>query len=293
MIASDPSASQEHGIEAIGDDPPSSPVVISVPHAGRVYPAPLLAALRVAPAVLVALEDRHVDAVARLARRDEALLIQRRARAWIDLNRGEDERDPRVDEGAPIDTPASRSVKLRSGLGLVPRRAGRAEELWRGRFGDADIVARIAADHRPYHAALASALARAWARFGTAVLLDLHSMPSLGTGGARVVLGDRFGRSAAARFVARAEAAVAPTGWRVALNNPYAGGHILDRHGRPQAGIHALQLELDRSLYLDARLDTPGPGLERTAALVARIASALADEAVRDAAPSRRSIAAE
>lgn len=281
------------GIEVIGGDAPASPVIISVPHAGRVYPASLLAALRTSAATLAALEDRHVDAVARLARRDETLLIQRRARAWIDLNRGEDERDPHVDEGATLQAPASRSLKLRSGLGLVPRRAGRADNLWRRRFSDAEIVERIEEDHRPYHHRLATMLARARERFGVAVLLDLHSMPSLGAGGARIVLGDRSGRSAAARLVARAEAAVAATGWRVALNTPYAGGHILDRHGRPQHGVHALQVEIDRSLYLDARLDLPGPGLVRTAAAVAALAAALADEALSGLPPASHLIAAE
>lgn len=278
------------GFERIGDAAPSSPVVISVPHAGRVYPESLIAALRVPESSLIALEDRHVDAVARAARQGETLLIQHRARAWIDLNRAEDERDPMIDEGAVAS--ASPSAKLRSGLGLVPRRAGRAGELWRRRFTDREVRERIEADHRPYHAALASALAQARDRFGTAVLLDLHSMPPLGKGGARVVLGDRFGRSSAARFLARAKAEATPDGWGVALNNPYAGGHVIARHGSPDAGIHALQVELDRSLYLDERFKEPGAGLAATAALIGRIAAALADEALVGTAGQSR-LAAE
>lgn len=269
--------------ETIGDYGPASPVVMSVPHAGRAYPAALLAALRVPPAALVTLEDRHVDAVARAARRGETLLIQRRARAWIDLNRDESERDPLVDEGAAARPPSHPSAKLRSGLGLVPRRAGRAGDLWRRRFTDDEIARRIAEDHRPYHAALEHALAAARARFGAAVLLDIHSMPPLGKGGARLIIGDRFGRSAAARFVARVEAPIAPSRWSAALNSPYAGGHIVARHARPAAGIHAIQLEIDRSLYLDAMLDRPGEGLAAVAAMVSRVAEALADEAVNGA----------
>ena len=268
-----------------GAGPPASPVIVSVPHAGRDYPPALLAALRAPAATPTTLEDRHVDAVAHAARGCETLLVQRRARAWIDLNRGEDERDPLVDEGAPMAASTAPSAKLKSGLGLVPRRGGNSAGsagvgLWRRRFTEAEIAARIAGDHRPYHAALDAALAAARRRFGVAVLVDLHSMPPLGRDRARVVIGDRFGRAAADRFVSRALATVAASGHRGALNAPYAGAHILDRHGRPDAGIHASQVELDRGLYLDARLDRPGPGLGATAALVARLIATLADEAL-------------
>jgi N-formylglutamate amidohydrolase len=110
-------------------------------------------------------------------------------------------------------------------------------------------------------------------------------MPSLGAGAARVVLGDRFGRAAASRFVARAEAAALAHGLRVALNSPYAGGHVLDRHADPARDVHGVQLELDRTLYLDRRMERPGDGLERAAALVAAIIAALEDEALSGALP--------
>ncbi|MEG3163017.1 N-formylglutamate amidohydrolase [Sphingomonas sp. PB2P19] len=262
--------------------PPASPVVMSVPHAGRDYPAALRQALRVPLATVLPLEDRHIDAVARAARTVETLIVQDRARAWIDLNRSEDERDPKVDEGAPPRALVHQSAKLRSGLGLVPRRASGAGDLWGRRFADADVMRRIADDHRPYHAALSQALAAARTRFGVAVLLDVHSMPPLGTPGsaARIVLGDRFGHSADARFVARLEAEGTGSGHATALNAPYAGGHILERHADPAGGIHAIQLEFDRSLYLDRRLDAPGTGFADTAALLGRMLAALADEAL-------------
>ena len=168
----------------------------------------------------------------------------------------------------------------------MPRRA-RGADLWTRRLDASEVAARIVADHRPYHAALAEALRRARKRFGVAVLLDLHSMPSLPakTGGAHIVLGDRFGRSAASRFVHRLEGEVAAMGLRHALNTPYAGGHILDRHGRPRDEIHAIQIEFDRALYLDSRLDAPGSGLAAMARLLRRMIDAAADEALAQALP--------
>jgi N-formylglutamate amidohydrolase len=266
----------------VGALPPASPVVISVPHGGRDYPAVLRQALRVPLAAVLPLEDRYIDTVARAARTTETMIVQERARAWIDLNRSEDERDPRVDEGALPRPLLHQSAKLRSGLGLVPRRASGGGDLWGRRFADVDVTRRIAEDHRPYHAALSQALAAARATFGVAVLLDVHSMPPLGTPGsvARIVLGDRFGHTAAARFVARLEAEGQAAGHVTALNAPYAGGHILERHADPAGGIHAIQLEFDRSLYLDRRLDAPGAGFAGVAALLRRMLAALADEAL-------------
>jgi N-formylglutamate amidohydrolase len=266
--------------ERLGAIQPTSPVVLSVPHAGRDYPMALKTALRVPLAALLPLEDRLVDAVARAARTDQTTIVQNRARAWIDLNRSEDERDPLLDEGARSMPPAQQSAKLRSGLGLVPRRASGAGDLWARRFTDADVTARIANDHRPYHAAVAAALNAAKATFGVAVLLDVHSMPPLGPGGARIVLGDRFGHAADARFVGRVETECRARGFPTATNAPYAGGHILERHARPAAGIHAIQLELDRTLYLDRKLNGPGAGFTRVVDLVRSLLSVLADEAL-------------
>ncbi|MCP8889418.1 N-formylglutamate amidohydrolase [Sphingomonas faeni] len=266
--------------ERLGAMPPTSPVVLSVPHAGREYPLALKTALRVPLAALLPLEDRLVDAVARAARTNQTTIVQTRARAWIDLNRGEDERDPLLDEGAASVAPAQQSAKLRSGLGLVPRRVSGAGDLWARRFTDADVTARIAQDHRPYHAAISSALEAAKAQFGVAVLLDLHSMPPLGPGGTRIVLGDRFGHAAAARFVTRVETECTARGFSTAINAPYAGGHILERHARPAANIHAVQLELDRTLYLDRKLHAPGAGFARVVDLLRAILAALADEAL-------------
>ncbi|WP_373684312.1 N-formylglutamate amidohydrolase [Sphingomonas sp. R-74633] len=264
-----------------GPAEPLSPVVLSVPHAGRDYPAALVAALRVPVEALRGLEDRHADAIALAARRDETLFVATRPRAWIDLNRAEHDRDPRLDDGAWTHG-APLSAKIRSGLGLVPRRVGTVGDIWQRRLSADEVQQRILADHRPWHAAIAAALAAARARFGVAVLLDVHSMPPLGNPAtaARLVPGDRFGKSAAARFLGRIEGVARGHGVRTAANTPYSGGHILERHGEPRRSVHAIQLEFDRSLYLDSALDQPGPGLTAAVRLLRDVIDAVADEAL-------------
>ncbi|ATY34778.1 N-formylglutamate amidohydrolase [Sphingomonas psychrotolerans] len=260
---------------------PVTPVVLSVPHAGRDYPLQLRAALRVPLVALKGLEDRYADALGLDARGAETLFIAQRARAWIDLNRAEHERDPRLDDGAArIGHP--QSAKLRSGLGLVPRRVGNSGDIWQRRLSADEVQLRIEADHRPYHAAVAAALAAARVRFGIAVLIDVHSMPSLGPADSapRLVLGDRFGKSAAARFTGRIEGVARAHGVATAANAPYSGGHILERHGEPRRGVHAIQLEFDRGLYLDDALDGPGEGLPATSLLLRAIIDAVTDEAL-------------
>ncbi len=265
---------------------PVTPVVLSVPHAGRDYPLPLRSAIRVPLTALRPLEDRYADALGLDARRAETLFVAQRARAWIDLNRAEHERDPRLDDGAGsgvIGQP--QSAKLRSGLGLVPRRAGNSGDIWQRRLAAHEVESRIETDHRPYHAALAAALAAARARFGVALLLDIHSMPPLGPAATapRLVVGDRFGKSSAARFSGRIEGLARAHGIAIAANSPYSGGHILERHGDPRRGVHAIQLEFDRSLYLDKALDGPGPGLPATSQLLRAIIDAVTDEALPSA----------
>ncbi|MBB5709711.1 N-formylglutamate amidohydrolase [Sphingomonas xinjiangensis] len=263
---------------------PSSPLVLAVPHAGRDYPQALQSAIRVPVAALKTLEDRCADALALEAWRGETLFIAHRARAWIDLNRSEQDRDPKVEDGAgPAGAPLS--DKLRSGLGLVPRRVGNSGDIWNRRLSSGEVASRIDEDHRPYHTALDHALETAHARYGIAILVDIHSMPPLRSSGEppRLVIGDRFGKAAAARFTGRIEEAARGLGVPVAINTPYAGAHTLERHGRPSGNIHGVQLEFDRSFYLDATLDRPGPGFAAAARLLRAILDALLDEALPNA----------
>ena len=269
-----------------GPDQPTSPVIISVPHAGRIYPPALIAKLAVNAADLRRLEDRLADRLADgLVASGHAVLIASAPRALIDLNR--DERDIDADHvrDCPRDKVASPpSGKVRGGLGLFPRSLPTCGPLWRGPIAWAEAYHRIETFHRPYHDRLARMLANARSRFGQAILLDLHSMPPLLARGAwrrpSVVLGDRFGRSAHGRLSAVVVAYLESRGLVVAQNNPYSGRHVLDRHGSPDDGIHAIQCEIDRSLYLDRAMAGPGPGLKFAQNVVAGLVGVLEDEIV-------------
>lgn len=269
---------------AAGDDaPPASPIVVSVPHAGRDYPATLLAQSRVPTATLRRLEDRYADLLVHgLIARGHDVLVARTSRALIDLNRDTREVDPMMVRGLPHGVALLPSAKLRGGLGLVPRRLPGVSDLWRGPFEWTDIQHRIATIHQPYHAALADRLARAREAHGYAILVDVHSMPPLPASGdqqaTQIVLGDRFGRSASGRLIARAADMFAGAGLGVAQNHPYPGNYLIERHGRPDRNLHAMQVEVDRSLYLDSALDRPGTGLAAMQALLVRLADVLADE---------------
>lgn len=269
-----------------GPEQPATPLVLSVPHAGRDYSVELLKAARVPRATLETLEDRLVDRLVwRAIQGGATAFVARTPRAEIDLNRDEREIDPALVAPPPPPGSLMQSARTRGGLGLVPSRIAGAGAIWLRRLGRDELARRIRAVHRPYHEAVAAALEAARARFGCAVLLDCHSMPPRDAepGGGRpapVVLGDRHGTSCGAAFVEAAAAAARAMGFAAACNAPYAGGHVVGRHGRPDEGIHALQLEIDRSCYLDTRLREPGPGFDRTACLVAAIADALVEEAM-------------
>lgn len=269
---------------AFGGAEPLYPLIISVPHSGRDYPDPMKLTARLPEARLRPLEDRFADALAASAFASGIQgIVANTARAWIDLNRSELECDPGL-----IDLPAGVvpliSAKVRGGLGLIPRRLSGGGDIWHRRISADDLSTRIAEHHRTYHAALASRLDKVWRKFGVAILLDIHSMPSVaesnGIAGAQIVIGDSFGRTSHDRFTARATALAEQHGLSVAVNHPYAGGHILQRHSQPQHGRHAIQIEVDRALYLDEDFDQPNKGLEGVQRFIANLAFALIDEAL-------------
>jgi N-formylglutamate amidohydrolase len=266
----------------IGPERPASPVVLSVPHAGRDYGAHLLKAARLPQEALETLEDRLVDRLVwRATSAGATAFIARAPRAEIDLNRDEREIDPAMIAPPLPSGNLVQSARTRGGLGLIPSRIAGSGPIWRERIARQELTRRIERIHQPYHAALEAALAAARARFGEAVLLDCHSMPPRhrpdhdGKRMATIVFGDRHGTTIGADLLEAATAASRALGYRTACNAPYAGGYIVGRHGRPQRGVHALQIEIDRSAYLDADLRTPGPGFEGCARLIAAVAQAI------------------
>jgi N-formylglutamate amidohydrolase len=276
--------SAEPGFLRRGPTHPRTPVVLTVPHAGRDYPPALLKAARIPLDQLALLEDRHADALVEIAiAAGVPAIVATRARAWIDLNRGEREIDPAAVHPALLSGTTEPSNRSECGLGLVPTRLPGGGAILARPIAAAELSARIAGDHRPYHRAIAEALAEAHAGFGVAVLIDCHSMPPLPAGTAppaNVVLGDRFGRSAGPAVLAAIALEAQRSGLRVARNTPYAGAHTLERHGRPAANVHAVQIELDRTLYLDAGLRRPGSGLAALGGFVARAAEKAAEAAI-------------
>jgi N-formylglutamate amidohydrolase len=265
-------------------EPSALPVILAVPHAGRTYPRGLLQDMRHPEQAALRLEDRYVDRLAQEVARETgvATLIAHAPRAMIDLNRAPEDVDwdmfARSDRGEGWMRAASH--RARSGLGLIPRRLPGLGEIWRRRHVSAELAARIEGVHAPYHAALAETLGRLRDRWGAALFIDLHSMPPLprraGMDAAGIVLGDRFGATCHGSLVAATFAELARAGVLAAHNRPYAGGYALERHADPRGGIHAMQIEIDRSLYLDSRLAEIGAGFEETAALLVRLVRSLA-----------------
>ena len=266
-------------------DMPNIPVLLSVPHAGRDYPPELLVNLRVPPAELLRLEDRYADRLIQPAiSSGYPAIVAHRARAYIDLNRAETDIDTGMVAGSDTAKAPVLSAKARGGLGLFPRRLQMCGELWRSPIARGDAEQRIADVHRPYHQSVAAILSAMRARFGVAILLDVHSMPPIPIRAhedvqPQIVIGDRFGRSAASIYTELVVSRAQMQGIKAALNTPYSGDYILQRHGDPGRGIHALQLEVDRSLYLDSDLREPTAGLKTMASFVHSVVSDLADQA--------------
>jgi len=252
------------------------PVVIAVPHGGRRYPPEVLARLRHPEIAALRLEDRLVDRLGRAAAQatGAALVLAHAPRAMLDLNRAEDDVDWDM-LGIPAPKAPPANGRARSGLGLVPRRLPGMGDIWRGRLSWAEVEARIAGIHAPYHTALAHILAQERERWGAVLLIDLHSMPPLpritGQATATIVVGDRFGAACHGALVASTFSHFAGKGVLAAHNRPYAGGFALDRHGAPRFGTHAMQLEIDRAAYLDSGLVELGDGFGATAGLISSL----------------------
>ena len=280
------------------------PLVFSSPHSGRDYPAELTAASKLDTMQLRRSEDAFVDEIFAAAPDFGAPLLRALfPRAYVDVNREAYELDPTMfDEPLP-DYVRTNSPRITAGLGTIPRIIADGAGIYKGKLKFKQAQQRIETCHRTYHQTLKQLIKQTRSEFGGAVLIDCHSMPSAGAPGVRshvlknldMVLGDCHGVSCATVLTDVAENTLVALGYRVQRNQPYAGGFITRHYGRPHKGQHALQIEINRALYMDECAIQRGPGLIGLIRDINRLIQALAETAPTtiEALPALRPQAAE
>nr|WP_309502413.1 N-formylglutamate amidohydrolase [uncultured Roseovarius sp.] len=270
-------------------------LVFASPHSGRDYPAWFLQRTVLDARAVRSSEDAFVDQLFAAVPRMGAPFLQAGApRALIDLNRAETELDPALIEGV---RKSGHNPRVSSGLGVVPRVVANGRAIYEGKLSRAEADARIETYWRPYHAALRNEMEQAHALFGQAILIDCHSMPHeamdqnarKGAERPQVVLGDRFGASASGAIVKQIEAAFRGAGLSVAHNTPFAGAYVTQQYGHPSRGHHAVQIEIDRALYMDERRIEPNENFDAFRALLTGVIAQIAEIG----RPSSRQLAAE
>lgn len=261
----------------------TSSVVFASPHSGSAYPETFLEQTVLDPHVIRSSEDAFVDLLFDSAAEFGAPFLKASApRAYIDLNRSAEELDPALIEGV---RKHGHNPRVASGLGVIPRVVANGRPIYRGKLPRAEANLRIAQYWRPYHARLHRLLDESHSAFGQAILIDCHSMPRealdgvVRSGGERpeIVLGDRFGASAHNEIVERIEAAFAGAGLRVVRNSPFAGAYVTQAYGRPSRRQHAVQIEIDRSLYMDERKIRPNANFDSFRQTLRKVIAELAD----------------
>lgn len=274
---------------ALSGDAPAAwrvPLVFSSPHSGSIYTSAFQASSKLDPVSLRRSEDAFVDEL--FARGAEAagapLLKALFPRAYVDVNREKWELDPAMFDGPLPDFVNTRSPRVGGGLGTLARVVAIGTDIYRGKLRFDEARRRVETLYTPYHAALSDLLARGVAQFGRIALIDCHSMPSVGgpmdrdPGKRRAdfVLGDGHGRSCAPALIDAAERHLRDAGYAVARNEPYAGGYITRHYGKPAIARHAMQIEINRDLYMDeARIARAG-GFDKLCDVLTDLTAALA-----------------
>ncbi|WP_298937982.1 N-formylglutamate amidohydrolase [uncultured Ruegeria sp.] len=265
----------------------SSCAVFSSPHSGRDYPEALLKRSVLNRNVIRSSEDAFVDLLFASAADQGAPFIQAAMpRAYLDLNRSADELDPALISGARRH---GHNPRVASGLGVIPRVVANGRAIYRGKLTMDEARLRIDTYWRPYHARLKSLLAESHSKFGQAILVDCHSMPHEAVAMAStarskrpdIVLGDRFGASASGEIVDRVESAFASAGLNVARNAPFAGAYVTQTYGRPTRHQHAVQIEIDRALYMDEEKITPNANFEEFSDVLRQVIAEIASIGAR------------
>jgi len=262
---------------------PPTPLVFASPHSGRLYPEDMMSAAALDAVSIRRSEDAFVDdLIAQAPDHGAAVITAKFARAYIDLNREPFELDPGMFSDQLPEFARARTARVAAGLGAIARVVSEGQEIYRRKLTFAEARRRIEGAHRPYHEALAGLLAEAQAAHGFAILVDWHSMPAAAAKAAGrdrpadIVLGDRFGAACAGVLPTRVERELEGMGYRVTRNTPYAGGYTTEYYGQPHRRAHALQIEINRGLYLDEATLSQTSGFETLRANIERLARSLA-----------------
>ena len=285
---------ESQSFEILEPERVTSALVFNSPHSGSFYPPSFIEQTRLDLAKLRRSEDNLVDQLFEGATLLGAPLMRAHfPRSFVDVNREPYELDPRMFDGRLPAFANTRSVRVAGGLGTVPRIVGENLEIYAGRLPVSEALLRIARYHRPYHAALRQLLSRTERRFGFAILLDCHSMPSISVARdpsprADFVLGDRYGTSCNPIVIDLFEAEARKLGYVVVRNKPYAGGFITEHYGQPHMDIHALQIEINRALYIDEVSLEKNQGFEPLKSDLMRIAGVINEIDAADLVAPRR-----
>ncbi len=270
---------------------PSVPFVFNSPHSGSAYPRAFLAAARLDAEAIRRSEDSFVDELfASVLAAGAPLMRAHFPRAYLDVNREPYELDPKMFAGRLPAFVNARSVRVAGGLGTIARLVADGEDIYAGPLSVEEGLARIEAIYKPYHAALRRLVTATQARHGIAVLVDCHSMPSSTRGHEQrprpdVIVGDRYGTSCSAELSDSAVAILTDLGFTVGRNRPYAGGFITESYGRPALGVHALQIEVNRGLYMDEARFERSADFPETVGLLDRFARRLIADFAEGTAP--------
>jgi N-formylglutamate deformylase len=268
-----------------------APIIFNSPHSGAVYPYDFLNASRIDLATLRRSEDSFMDElIGDLSARGFPTVRVNFPRSYVDVNREPYELDPRMFSGRLPSFANTRSMRVAGGLGTIPRVVGDGQEIYRERLSVDDALSRIEALYKPYHRALRRLINKVHQTFGTVVVVDCHSMPSIGVSRDEprrpdVVIGDRYGTSCAPLLADVVEDTMSRLGYSVGRNKPYAGGFITEHYGNPASGLHAIQLEFNRAIYMDERRREKGPRFAQVVADFAALADAIASVPFGDLGP--------
>jgi N-formylglutamate deformylase len=271
----------------------AGPILFNSPHSGSTYPAVFLSSSRLDMATLRRSEDTYVDELfAGVVEHGFPMMRAHFPRCYVDVNREPYELDPRMFDGRLPSFANTRSMRVAGGLGTVARVVGEAQEIYERRISVDDAMRRIETLYKPYHRALRRLFTKGQKTFGAAVLVDCHSMPS--SGGQRderprpeFVIGDRYGTSCVPIIAECVEQTLRDLGYGVSRNKPYAGGFITEHYGNPGVGLHAIQLEVNRALYMDEPRLERAPGFAALAADLSLVARRLGEIPLAELRPYR------